>query len=208
MRMLCFILLYILHAIEPKVDVHCRFLFWRYLTRGLIWHLSQSSIRPSIYFSSIVNSRSNPVLSNKGKVSCSRKQRGPLMGLEPMTSTSRRGRATHRATPPILEEITLNYIEYLQTLNTALYWYLLWTILHLQRRTLLYLNQTCIHAYLICFRDLNIKLSIDLESFIINNCRRYHSLSASEEYVCKTTNLAKWSKRLCYVRDIVLARRH
>ena len=26
--------------------------FWRYLTRGLIWHLSQSSIRPSIYFSS------------------------------------------------------------------------------------------------------------------------------------------------------------
>ena len=30
------------------------FLFW-WLTRGLIWHLSQSSIRPSIYFSLIVN---------------------------------------------------------------------------------------------------------------------------------------------------------
>ena len=33
--------------------------FWRYLTRRLIWHLSQSSIRPSIYISSIVKSRSN-----------------------------------------------------------------------------------------------------------------------------------------------------
>ena len=66
--------------------------FWRYLTRGLIWHLSQSSIRPSIYFSSIVTSRSNPfleppVLSNKGKVSCSRKQRRPLMWFEPVTDT-------------------------------------------------------------------------------------------------------------------------
>ena len=42
------------------------------------------------------------------------------MGLEPTTSISRLGRATHRATPPILEEITLNYIEFLQTLKTAL----------------------------------------------------------------------------------------
>jgi len=25
------------------------FWFWQYLTRGLIWHFSQSSIRPSIY---------------------------------------------------------------------------------------------------------------------------------------------------------------
>ena len=33
---------------------------WWYLTKELIWHLSQSSIRPLIYFSSIVNSRSNP----------------------------------------------------------------------------------------------------------------------------------------------------
>jgi len=39
-----------------------KFWFWRYLTRGLIWHLSQSSIRPSLYFSSIVKSRSNPLL--------------------------------------------------------------------------------------------------------------------------------------------------
>ena len=38
------------------------FWFWRYLMRGLIWHLSQSSIRPSIYFSSFVKSRSNPFL--------------------------------------------------------------------------------------------------------------------------------------------------
>jgi len=29
-----------------------------------------------------------PVLSNKGKVSCSRKQLGPLMGLEPTTFTN------------------------------------------------------------------------------------------------------------------------
>ena len=35
---------------------------WRYLTRGLIWHLSQYSIRPSIYFSLIVKSRLNPFL--------------------------------------------------------------------------------------------------------------------------------------------------
>ena len=46
---------------------------------GLIWQFSQSSIRPSLYFSSIVKSGSNPflgpaVLSNKGKFSCSRKQ--------------------------------------------------------------------------------------------------------------------------------------
>ena len=35
---------------------------WRYLTRVHIWHLSQSSIRPSIYFSSFVKSGSNPFL--------------------------------------------------------------------------------------------------------------------------------------------------
>ena len=61
--------------------------FWRYLTRELIWHLNQSSIRPSIYFSSIVKSR---------------KQRGPLMGLEPTTSTLRVRRATHSATTPLI----------------------------------------------------------------------------------------------------------
>ena len=38
------------------------FWFWRFLTWGLIWHLSQSSIRPSIYFSLIVKSRSNRFL--------------------------------------------------------------------------------------------------------------------------------------------------
>jgi len=35
------------------------FWFWRYLMRGGIWHLSQSSIRSSIYFNLIVKSRSN-----------------------------------------------------------------------------------------------------------------------------------------------------
>ena len=55
----------------------------------------KTAIRPSIYFCSIVKSRPNqPVLSNKGKVSCSRKQQGPLVGLEPTTSTLRVRRAT------------------------------------------------------------------------------------------------------------------
>ena len=62
------------------------YFFWRYLTMELIWHLSQSPIRPSIYFSLIVKSRSNlfleSVLSNKGNGSSSRKQRGPFMGLQ------------------------------------------------------------------------------------------------------------------------------
>ena len=44
-----------------------------------------------------------PVLSNKGKVSCSRKQRGPLMGLKPTTSTLRVRRATHGATRSDIE---------------------------------------------------------------------------------------------------------
>ena len=62
--------------------------FWLYLTKGLIWHISQSSIRPSFYFSSIVISRrirswNQPVLSHKGKVSCSRKQRGLWWGSNP-----------------------------------------------------------------------------------------------------------------------------
>ena len=43
-------------------DYYYVFWFWRYLTRGLIWQLSQSSITPSIYFSSIVKSCSNPFL--------------------------------------------------------------------------------------------------------------------------------------------------
>ena len=42
------------------------FWVWRYLTRELIWHLSQSSIRSSIYFSSIVKSRPNPFLEPTG----------------------------------------------------------------------------------------------------------------------------------------------
>ena len=79
---------------------------WRYLTRELIWHLSQSFTRPSIYLvwlwiHSRIRSWNQPVLSKKGKVSCSRKQRGPLMGLEPTTSILRYRRATHCATPPL-----------------------------------------------------------------------------------------------------------
>ena len=52
-----------------------------------------------------IRSWNKPVLSNKGKVSCSRKQRGPLMGFEPTTSTLRVIRATHCATPPEFESL-------------------------------------------------------------------------------------------------------
>ena len=73
---------------------------WRYLTKALIWQLCQFSIRPSIYLVRLWNhvricSWHQPELSNKGKVSCSRTQRGPLMGLEPTTSSLRVRRATH-----------------------------------------------------------------------------------------------------------------
>ena len=45
--------------------------FWRFLTKGLIWHFSQSYIRPLIYFSLILKSCSNLFL----KQTCC-KQRG------------------------------------------------------------------------------------------------------------------------------------
>ena len=43
-----------------------------------------------------------PVLINEGKVSCSRKQREPLMGFEPTTDIFRIRRVTHCATPPLI----------------------------------------------------------------------------------------------------------
>ena len=89
--------------LENVEMVQCFGGFWLFLTRGLIWHLSKSSIRPSICFSLIVRSRLNPFLettntkSNKGNVSFSWKQRGgggSLLGLEPMTFTLQVRRAT------------------------------------------------------------------------------------------------------------------
>ena len=77
-----------------NIKVLYRSCFYLVLTifnvKGLFDIKVKSSIRPSIYLSLIVKSRSNPfwnqpVLSNMGKVSCSRKQWGPLMGLEPTT---------------------------------------------------------------------------------------------------------------------------
>jgi len=49
-------------VIQLGYSENSSFGFWRYLTRGLIWHLSQSSIRPSNYFSLIVISGLNPFL--------------------------------------------------------------------------------------------------------------------------------------------------
>ena len=81
---------------------------WSYLTRGLIWHLSQSFIMYLIrlWIHARICSCNQQVLNNKGKVSCSMKQRGPLMGLEQKTSTLRVRRATHCATPPRNTSIT------------------------------------------------------------------------------------------------------
>jgi len=61
---------------------------------------------PSIYFSSIVKSRSNPfmepsITNNKGKIACSMKQQWPLVGLEPKTYPLRIRHATHYPKPPI-----------------------------------------------------------------------------------------------------------
>ena len=50
-----------------------------------------------------ISSWNQPVLSNKGKVSYSRKQRGPSMGLEPTTSTLQVRRVTHCATQPLID---------------------------------------------------------------------------------------------------------
>ena len=47
-------------------------LCWRYLTKWLIRHLSQSPLKPLIILVRLWN---KPVLSNEGKASCSRKQR-------------------------------------------------------------------------------------------------------------------------------------
>jgi len=48
---------------HPRYEkVQFSFWFWRYLTRGIIWQLTPSFIRTSVYFSSILKSRSNPFL--------------------------------------------------------------------------------------------------------------------------------------------------
>ena len=59
-----------------NVVLYC---FWRYLMRGLNWHLSQPFIGPQLILVRLwkhaqIRSCNQPVLSNKGKVSCSRKQ--------------------------------------------------------------------------------------------------------------------------------------
>ena len=94
------------HYMESMESIWFGFWFWRYLKRELIWHFSQFSWGPQfilvwLWNHARIRSWNQPVLSNKGKVYCSRKQRGPLMGLKPMTSTLRVRCATHCATPPL-----------------------------------------------------------------------------------------------------------
>ena len=93
-------------CISNREDVYkCFFcVFWRYLT-VLIWHLRQFSKRPSLFLVRLWNharvcSWNQPVLSNRGNVSCSMKQRVPLMGLEPTISTLPVRRITQCATLP------------------------------------------------------------------------------------------------------------
>ena len=90
---------------------------------------------PSCYLLLFARIRSwnQPVLCNKGKVSCSRKQRGPLMGLKPTTSMLRVRRATHCTTPPPLCVVCIS----IEALNTPLIYRLL--ICSLQQAT--YYNQ-------------------------------------------------------------------
>ena len=86
---------------------------------------------PSIYLSPIVISRSNPFpepTSTKQYVyiSYSRKQRGPLIVLEPTTSTLRVRQATRCATPPLhwlvvyLLVLLLSYSAYQSNVNNVL----------------------------------------------------------------------------------------
>ena len=89
------------YIIDFLSHLYIRIWFWRYSRRGLIRYLNQSSIRLSTYLFLIVKSLqtcscAQPVLSIEGKVSCSREQWEPLMGLEfttdrypPITSQTR-----------------------------------------------------------------------------------------------------------------------
>ena len=81
-------------SIDTKVVVSFLYSFWgvllTLLNEGATFHLNQSSIRPSIYFSSIVKSRSNQFL--EPTVCCSMKQLDPLVGFK---------HVTYCATPPL-----------------------------------------------------------------------------------------------------------
>ena len=97
-----------------------------------------------------------PVLSNKGKVSCSRKQRGPLMGLEPTTSILRVRRATHCATPhfymsPLYINMFLYLFHYLSVLSFFLHM-LIMCVSSFSKKTVVFLSWiTCnvMHVYFV-----------------------------------------------------------
>ena len=88
------------HQYTGTEQVGIIILFWRCLTKWLIWYLSQPFIRFSLSFSSNGNnarilSWNQSVLSNAGKVSCIRKQREPLFGVELTNDRLQVWRATH-----------------------------------------------------------------------------------------------------------------
>ena len=90
----CFVMylcMYATHSVNLRLSILVLTIFneGAYLTFKSIFHkaLNFSSVR--LWYHARIHSWNQPVLSNKGKVSCSRKQRGPLMGLEPTTSTLR-----------------------------------------------------------------------------------------------------------------------
>ena len=58
-----------------------------YLTFKSIFHKALKFILAQFWNHAQIQYWNQPVLSNKGTVSCSRKQLGPLMGLEPTTNT-------------------------------------------------------------------------------------------------------------------------
>ena len=66
-----------------------------FIIKDLSLSVIHNNCWPNFKWFSVLFLQIQPVLNNKGKVSCWRKQRGPLMGLEPTTSTLWVSCATH-----------------------------------------------------------------------------------------------------------------
>ena len=68
---ICMILLFVFKCIW--------FWFWYYLTRELTWHTYKSTMRPSMYFSLILKSRSNPFLDLTSTMQYILENNGPIL---------------------------------------------------------------------------------------------------------------------------------